>query len=128
MTFPNLALPLQVKATEVWEVRDGVIAYALKASNYERLRLDSFPPQYLVLYTLPQSRARWIVPRDDHVDLLHRAYFLNLAGGAELKPTRQGRERRTKTVYVPVKNRLTAPALLRLFKDACEEAMKLRRM
>lgn len=121
--FRNLYLPLQLKATENWEVKDGTIAFRLKASNYVQLRDSSFPPQYLVLYTLPHSRAHWIVHKPAASEFRHRAYFFSLDGQPELRKTATGKLRESRVVKVPAKNLLTAISLLRLYREACQESL-----
>jgi hypothetical protein len=128
MTFKTVAIGLQVKATKNWEVKDGQIAFPLKAANYERLRKpNSFPPEYLVLYTLPLTREQWVCHRDDHTDFLHRAYFADLSGQPALRPSETGDFPTSKTVYVPTANVLTGPRLLELYRAHCVELLKLRR-
>jgi hypothetical protein len=119
--LPSIGIPLQVKATARWEVNNNSIAFPLKASNYTRLREEGLMlPQFLVLYTLPQEREKWIAYEEDHCKLYHTAFYLNLAGEQELVAGPDGVTQETKTVHVPLANRLTGPALLRLFNDACE--------
>lgn len=123
--FRNLYVNLQVKSTEDWQVSsDGTIAYALKASNYEQLREPCFPPSYLVLYTLPHARAHWVVNRDNLCEFRNSAFFLSLRGQPALVARSDGRQRYTRTVRVPTKNRLTAMSLLGLYRQACEQSIE----
>jgi hypothetical protein len=124
--FPNLYLSLQLKATENWEVdQDGSIKFRLKASNYDLLRQDTYFPRYLVLYTLPHSRAHWIVQRPELVEFRSCAFFANLVGSPELRVAPDGRRRASRSVKVPTANRFTAASLLRLYREACEKAVTL---
>jgi hypothetical protein len=119
--LPTIAMPLQVKATEDWEVKNGRIAFSLKAAAYTRLSAtDLLLPQYLVLYTLPRERDRWVVYKDDHCQLFHTAYYMNLAGEPVLTAGADGNIQESKTVHVPVAQRLTAPVLLALFEKICD--------
>lgn len=121
--FRNLHLPLQLKATAVWEVKDNTIAFTLKQSTYDMLRSEAWPPAYLVLYTLPQARAHWVVQQHEAAEFRHRAFYLNLQGAAPLAVSGNGRRRKHKTVHVPVANRLSAVSLLRLYHGVCREAL-----
>lgn len=122
--FRNLYLCLQVKATENWEVAaDGTIGFSLKGSNYEQLREECFPPRYLVLYTLPHSRAHWMVHRSDHTDFNNAAFFVSLLGLPELRVAANGKKRGSRTITVPTANRFTAVSLLRLYREACEKSL-----
>ncbi len=119
--LPSIGIPLQVKATASWEVINEHISYPLKASNYTKLREDNLMlPQYFILYTLPMQRERWVVYDDDHCKLYNCAFYLNLAGQPPLPLDANGSPQQTKTVHVPVANRLTGPVLHDLFVQACE--------
>ena len=116
-------IAIQLKSTENWEVKDGRIAFFLKRSNYDQLRARSLCGQYLVLYTLPFARSRWIRQQTDHLDFCSKAYYMNLDGEPDLNP-RHGRDRTGKTVKFNVANVLTAGTLRRLY---VEEAIKAKK-
>lgn len=121
--FPNLYINFQLKATENWAIKDGSIAFRLDAATYDRLRdARRVFPIYLVLYTMPHSRAHWVVSRNDHAEMRNKAYFLSLKGAPAIRSRPDGSSRRSITVHVPTENRMTAMALLRLYKDACDDA------
>lgn len=128
--FPNirnLYLVLQLKSTMDWEVKNDHIHFALKASNYTMLRDPaSYLPQYLVLYTMPMSRVQWIRHENTHSEFRDAAYFLSLRDFPNLAPRADGKPRATKTVRVPIANRLTAASLLRLYREECERVVSLR--
>ncbi len=101
---------LQVKATAVWQCDDdGVIRFPLEISTYNLLRSPSIHDQYLVLYVLPGSRSRWLIHDKKYTRILDSAYYLNLKDYPAVS------NRCTKTVHVPVQNRLTAVKLRQLF-------------
>lgn len=121
LCLPSIAIPLQIKATATWEVVKNKIAFPLKASNYARLREDGLMlPQFLVVYTLPQERNQWVVYEHDHCRLYNTAFYVNLAGEPALPVATDGLTQQTKTVHVPIANRLTGPVLLELFNQACD--------
>jgi hypothetical protein len=111
----NLYIFLQVKSTDDYEVKNGAIAYSLKKSNYDQLRQPSTMPQYLVLYTLPWCRSHWVRTESNSSRFCNSSYFLDLAGYPEANGNRS-----SKTVSVPVANRLTAMSLLRLYREAAQ--------
>jgi len=118
--WQNLWICLQLKATSNWDVEDGKIKYFLKQHNYDVLRKKSISRQYLVLYTMPQdrSRARWFCHRDEHSELVGKAYFLDLLDAEGVKPRKNGRPRSGRTVTVSTANRLTATTLHNLYGSA----------
>jgi hypothetical protein len=128
--FPNilnLYLVLQLKSTTDWEVKNDHIHFALKASNYTMLRDPaSYLPQYLILYTMPMSRVQWIRHQDTHSEFRDTAYFLSLRDFPDLVPRTDGKPRVTKTVRVPIANRLTATSLLRIYREECERVVRMR--
>ncbi|NJO20692.1 MAG: DUF4365 domain-containing protein [Spirulinaceae cyanobacterium RM2_2_10] len=127
LCLPNIAIPLQVKATASWSVANDLIAFPLKAKNYTRLREEGLMyPQYLVLYTLPQNPDDWIEYEENHCKLFNCAFYLNLAGQPALPINTDGTTQETKTVHVPIANRLTGHALNELFIQACESVKSWR--
>lgn len=127
-TLATYHIGLQVKATENWTISDGKISYPLKSKNYNRLCSPrKFNPEYLVLHTLPKERERWICHQDDHADILHHAYFVDLSNLPALEVREDGDTQQTKTVYVPVANVLTGPKLLELFQAACQDVLSIGR-
>lgn len=125
VSFPSVTIPLQVKATAAWEVKDHHIAYSLKAAAYNRLRRTTAIPQYLVLYTLPEKRDGWVTYDTDHCRLFNIAHYVDLAGGPAIGLNARGEQAETITVHVPTANRLTATSLLGLFEQACQKLRAL---
>ncbi len=126
ISFPNLAIPIQVKATAAWEIKDDHIAFSLNAKTYDNLRRATIPSQFLVLYTLPESKAQWLTYAADHCRMFNVAHYLNLAGSPALALGTDGEPHHSKTVRVPVANRLTAEVLASLFEDACQTVRQMR--
>jgi len=125
--FFNLDVSLQLKATCNWKIKNGAISFPLNASNYDKLRDErTASPQYLVLYTLPPSRTRWIVGEEGSNRFSHNAYYISLLNSPALQPRSNGRPRKTKSVKVPAVNKLNAGSLLRLYRNACESYSRLR--
>lgn len=110
--YRNFKLIVQLKSTQNWRIKNGEVGYFLKGENYRQLRDPSTLPQYLVLYTMPCSRSRWIIREECCSCFLHAAFFLDMEGHPEIRPDATG-----KTVRVPVANRLTAASLRRLYID-----------
>ncbi|MGD9690401.1 MAG: DUF4365 domain-containing protein [Phycisphaerales bacterium] len=126
LRFPNLYISFQLKSTENWEVADGSIDFRVDAATYDRLRdNDRIWPIYLVLYTLPHSRAHWIVSKPECAEFRNRAYFVSLKGLPELRARADGKRRGSRTIRVPATNHLSAASLLRLYREACEVARQL---
>lgn len=124
--FPNLYISLQLKATENWEVVDDRIGFRVDAATYDRLRdSERVWPIYLVLYTLPHSRAHWIVSKPECAEFRNKAYFVSLKGLPELRPKPNGERRKSRKIEVPTANCLSAASLLRLYREACEMARQL---
>lgn len=121
----NCCIGLQVKSTSNWSISSSEeIRFPLKAHNYEKLiDTHSFISQFLVLYTLPPSRSRWLTQRKNSCEFKNNAYFLSLRGREPLAPRANGKKRYTRTVAIPTTNRLTACSLLRLYRNACNEAL-----
>ncbi len=126
LRFPNLYISFQLKATENWKVVDGAIDFRVDSATYDRLRDgDRIWPIYLALYTLPHSRAHWIVSGTECAEFRDKAYFVSLKGLPELRALPNGKRRGSRTIRVPVANRLSAASLLRLYREACEVARQL---
>jgi hypothetical protein len=126
LRFPNLYIGFQLKSTENWEVAEGAIDFRVDAATYDRLRdNDRIWPIYLGLYTLPHSRAHWIVSKPHCAEFRNRAYFVSLKGSPELRVRANGKRRGSRTIRVPSANHLSAASLLRLYREACEVARQL---
>lgn len=124
--FPNLYISLQLKATENWEVVDDKIGFRVDAATYDRLRdSERIWPIYLVLYTLPHSRAHWIVSKSECTEFRNKAYFVSLKGLPELRTKPNGERRQSRKIEVPVSNCVSAASLLNLYREACEMARQL---
>jgi hypothetical protein len=116
----NVWFSVQLKATHDWEVRNGTIAFYVDRETHEHLRLPSVSPQYLVLYTMPNSRLQWITHHHDHSRFSHRFYYISLANEKPLGNSKHGVPRKGKTIYLPSSQIMTAGTLLRLYKDAAK--------
>ena len=108
----NVKFHLQLKSTAGWAIANGKIAFWLKASKYNQLAQESWDPQHLVLYTLPQHRGKWIQSNGDNAVLNHCAYFYSFDRLKELPAGTAG-----KTIHIPTTNRLTASELLAMYRD-----------
>lgn len=124
----NLYLVLQLKSTTRWRIFDNHVHYNLKAPNYEKLR-DPFThqPQFLILYTMPLDRIQWVEHGDGLSTFRDTAYYLSLKDMPALQPGRKGKARSTQLVRIPITQRLTAGALLDLYKVECERIAEARR-
>lgn len=118
VTARNVWFSVQLKATQNWEIRSGGIAFFVDRETHEHLRLPSVSPQYLILYTMPISRLRWITYHDDHSRFSHRFFYVSLANEPPIGTSKRGLLRTGKTIYVPASQIVTAGTLLRLYKDA----------
>ena len=81
-------LDLQLKATvNLPAETSGVRKYALKVRNYDLLRLETFVPRVLVVYSMPRDPAAWMTLDRDGLTLRKCAYWVNLVGFPETKNT-----------------------------------------
>jgi uncharacterized protein DUF4365 len=111
----NVFVALQVKSSQDWLLREGMIVFALDQRAYDILRDDSEMPQLLILYTLPPEREKWLVQHDEHTSLHNCAYFYSLKGHPATENTD------STTIKIPVGQRLTKPALIRIFQELASE-------
>jgi len=130
----NVFVALQLKSTINWEISDGVINYPLEAKAYNQLATRSAMDQYLVLCTLPHSRAQWLTQHqgnamtpafpshsNPHSVFANGVYYMSLADRAPLGDNPgTGKPYTRKTVSIPVSQRLTAVGLHKLYKEALE--------
>lgn len=118
VTARNVWFSVQLKATQNWEIQSEGIAFFVDRQTHEHLRLPSVSPQYLILYTMPISRLRWITYHDNHSRFSHRFFYVSLANEPPIGTSKRGVLRAGKTIYVPASQIVTAGTLLRLYKDA----------
>lgn len=106
----NPRLDAQVKCTSTDCVRDEAIYYDLKVENYNKLiHPNPGSPQFLIVVIVPEHINDWIqVNNQPEIATIIRAaaYWLSLKGK---EPTNN---KNTKTVEIPLNNRLT-PAMLK---------------
>lgn len=124
--FRNLYISFQLKATQNWAVRDDRISFSLSAAAHDRLASAAFPPHYFVLYTLPFSRSRWITHKQNWSEFRDCAYYVTLYHPSGTLTTTARTRGNFRTVHVPIQNRFTAPALLRLYRSACQETIAMQ--
>jgi hypothetical protein len=106
-------LKVQLKATIAEPTDLGThYSYSLKkVSQYDDLRAMAYSvPRILVVLFLPRDRQTWLSVTDQSLALRRSAYWVSLAGAAEVTTG-------STTVHIPKKNLLTPEALRGLFSD-----------
>ncbi len=126
---PNTWLSFQLKATSNWSVVGDALSFWLDRDTYDLLRDECITRTLLLVYCLPQDRARWVTfcSRNGQCDLeshycemSHAGFYLDLRGESSLPTASNGEPQTGKTVHVPLQNRLTADSLIGLYRSAIE--------
>lgn len=73
-------LDIQLKATSNWELKDGVIKFALPVKNYNDLRSKAVNRKILVVVCLPEKEDDWIEYTPNEIIIRRCAYWVSLLG------------------------------------------------
>ncbi|HEX8324563.1 MAG TPA: DUF4365 domain-containing protein [Tepidisphaeraceae bacterium] len=112
----NPQIFIQMKATSHPEISEEAIVFRFgKRERYLHLIDGSTVPQALVVYVMPDDRAKWVVPVDNHLDIHGHAFFINMADAPPIGPDDPPK------VVIPLANRLTSESLIRFF---CESVVR----
>ena len=110
-------LDVQLKCTEMGDVADCKLAFALKKKNYDDLRIaDLIAPRILVVVVIPAKPDEWIESR--HGELVWRrcAYWMSLAGfGDSANDT-------SVTIHIPTAQVFTVQSLSELMEKVNQGA------
>ncbi len=70
----------QLKSTTDYEFRGTDVIYDLRVDDYNRLIRDLEIPRVLILFTMPDDEAEWLVQSPDELCLRRCAYWVSLMG------------------------------------------------
>jgi hypothetical protein len=111
--FPKISL--QLKATSLNVVKNGVIKFSLHRKNYNDLKNDRLiVPRYLVVLLVPKHPSHWIQHHDAHMSLHNTCYWASIKDDPAVKG--KGKV----TVHIPLSQRLDTDTLVYLIKLASE--------
>lgn len=114
----GIALDVQIKSTTSSGVTvvDGNVKFPLEATAYNNLvrrRRSADPiPLVLVLFVLPDDENKWIV-LDDEATVLRQSGFYWFPDATSKETSNTA----TKTIEVPLSNRVTADSFSALFEE-----------
>jgi uncharacterized protein DUF4365 len=103
----------QIKSTSALERKGHNFTYDLKRKNYEDLKLKSYAPRLLVVYSMPAKKDIWISQNTDSLLLRHCAYW----SAPSSWPKTTGNKYTTR-IYIPHCNVFSPSSLLELMKIA----------
>lgn len=106
-------LPIQLKATTAWELRNGSIVYEMEADAYNKIVTRRGTPCILVLLCLPTTRIDWFNIDDQQLILKKCCYWERLCGDATPN-------KRSQTIHISQEQILTPEVVLTLLDRAME--------
>ncbi|MEM1291338.1 MAG: DUF4365 domain-containing protein [Cyanobacteria bacterium P01_H01_bin.162] len=111
----------QVKCTSRDVIREGEIRYSLDSRNYNRLvHQNPTAPQILIVVLAPKSIDSWVLHgrKKDRISTIIKAsaYWQSIKG-------RKQTSQNSKTVKIPIQQRLTSKSLADLMRRAAEKKL-----
>lgn len=103
---PNSPVPLQLKASTLWTVREAMIVYDLEAKTYNDL--VSNDDHILIFMCLPPDPEEWLDQDEDGLQLHKCCYYWRPSDGTETTNTA------TKRIFIPRRQLFTVDVLKRL--------------
>ncbi len=73
-------LDIQIKSSSKYNEEPQYVKYALRSKNYNDLCTVTGTPRILVLFCLPEEKAKWIIQNHNVLELRNCAYWLCLQG------------------------------------------------
>lgn len=115
-SFPiKQALRVQAKCTYAQKPKKGNLPYKLSVKNYNDLRHKNCEPRILVVVHVPDNVEDWLNQTDEFIALHHCGYWQSLEGMPATK------NKRTKTIRMPIEHRFTVDRLKRIMEVLATE-------
>lgn len=79
-TLKSPEIGVQLKSWKVAPPTEPTFSYALKQKNYDDLRGKHMVPRILVVFTMPEDAAEWLLHDEQRLVLQRCAYWKSLTG------------------------------------------------